>query len=559
MHTGKKSVSGRSGYTFFELMVVIGVTIIFGSVALLNLPTGLRTKAEVDNAIGKLKSHLVLVQQRAISQENGAKWGVHLDTSVAGNHFYHIFYGDSYETGVIVETIYLPNGIIFLSPSDGNSENIIFDKVTGKVDSGHSIVLGLKSVGIGSYNNTNSGNLVVFEESGAIEQLDAVPSFDVVISLSPDSGTVQPGGSAATNIRISVLSGIPQSASLFADSLPSGATADFSPINCSPTCISRLTLQAGQNTPVGNYPILISAASGELIRYANYSLRVVSQPVSSPGAPTGLTAVSGGSQINLSWTAPIDEGGSPVSNYNIYRGDASGSEVLVETIGNLPGFADTGLINGNRYYYQVSAVNSGGEGPLSSEASGEFRDYLRVFSTRNKTSPILAGADGSLNAADEADRFCSDSASAAGLSGAWKAWFSNPADRFYHYAGPYKLMNGSVIADNWGDLIDGNIADYIRYDEYGSYIGSPAPVLTNVTVDGRDKYTDYANTCGNWTLNQMWKCTSYDPDGSCLAGTYIKLGTGSMFYKHYGWTNLSDSYCAYPSGLALYCFEQISN
>ena len=89
-------MSKRSGYTFFELMIVIGVAIIFGSVALLNLPTGLRTKLEIDNAINNLKSHLILVQQRAISQENGSRWGIHLDTSISGQHFYQIFYVDSY-------------------------------------------------------------------------------------------------------------------------------------------------------------------------------------------------------------------------------------------------------------------------------------------------------------------------------------------------------------------------------------------------------------------------------------------------------------------------------
>jgi hypothetical protein len=45
-----------------------------------------------------------------------------------------------------------------------------------------------------------------------------------------------------------------------------------------------------------------------------------------PGAPTGLTATPGDSQVNLSWDAPSDSGASPVTGYNIYEGTSSGGE-----------------------------------------------------------------------------------------------------------------------------------------------------------------------------------------------------------------------------------------
>src|SRR5262249_56907186 len=45
----------------------------------------------------------------------------------------------------------------------------------------------------------------------------------------------------------------------------------------------------------------------------------------------------------------------------------SGAEALLTTLGNVTSFTDTGLTNGNAYYYKISAVNAAGESSLSNE------------------------------------------------------------------------------------------------------------------------------------------------------------------------------------------------
>ncbi len=81
-------------------------------------------------------------------------------------------------------------------------------------------------------------------------------------------------------------------------------------------------------------------------------------PVTVPGAPTGLTATAGNSQVTLSWTAPASDGGSHVSGYNVFEGttaDLSGSAPVTNVTGTAVTLA--GLINGTRYYFRVAAVN----------------------------------------------------------------------------------------------------------------------------------------------------------------------------------------------------------
>jgi fibronectin type 3 domain-containing protein len=84
-----------------------------------------------------------------------------------------------------------------------------------------------------------------------------------------------------------------------------------------------------------------------------------------PAAPAGLTATASlQTHAALSWTASSD-----ATRYNIYRGTTPGGEALIPTqaLGNT--FEDTGLGNGQAYYYRVTAVNADGESQPSGEVS----------------------------------------------------------------------------------------------------------------------------------------------------------------------------------------------
>ncbi len=91
--------------------------------------------------------------------------------------------------------------------------------------------------------------------------------------------------------------------------------------------------------------------------------------ISKPYEPQFVQISAGDSWINITWTVPVTEGSSPITNYTIYKGNTSGGEIFLTRIGNVTYFNDTNVTNGEIYYYMVSANNSLGEGPLSDEVN----------------------------------------------------------------------------------------------------------------------------------------------------------------------------------------------
>jgi titin len=77
-------------------------------------------------------------------------------------------------------------------------------------------------------------------------------------------------------------------------------------------------------------------------------------PAARPGAPTGLTAKPGNTQVTLSWAAPASDGGSLVSGYNVFEGTTADLS-RTAPVTNVTGTTVTRpLINGTTYYFWVT-------------------------------------------------------------------------------------------------------------------------------------------------------------------------------------------------------------
>ena len=114
------------------------------------------------------------------------------------------------------------------------------------------------------------------------------------------------------------------------------------------------------NGKVDDFRIYNGALSGAQIA-ALYALTPVA-----PAAPTNLIATAASaSVINLAW-APV----SGATNYLVQRSLVSGGPYAVVASGSTAtNFTDTGLSGSTTYYYVVAAVNSGGPGTNSIQAS----------------------------------------------------------------------------------------------------------------------------------------------------------------------------------------------
>src|SRR5580704_11692816 len=107
----------------------------------------------------------------------------------------------------------------------------------------------------------------------------------------------------------------------------------------------------------------VVSASNSVGQSAN-SAQVSATPTFPPPAtPTGLAATAGNAQVSLTWNAS-----SGATNYHVKRSTSSGTETQISAPAS-NSFIDTALVNGTKYFYVVSAVNSGGESANSSEVS----------------------------------------------------------------------------------------------------------------------------------------------------------------------------------------------
>jgi len=84
-----------------------------------------------------------------------------------------------------------------------------------------------------------------------------------------------------------------------------------------------------------------------------------------PRAPRDLLGTAASAQVTLQWISPLDDGGSPITNYTVYRGPNAGSLTELVELGAVLNYVNTGLTNGQTYFYAVSATNALGEGPMS--------------------------------------------------------------------------------------------------------------------------------------------------------------------------------------------------
>jgi hypothetical protein len=128
-------------------------------------------------------------------------------------------------------------------------------------------------------------------------------------------------------------------------------------------------------------------------------------------------------------------------------------------------------------------------------------DHVKVFITSGAYTGRIPGLG-----LDAADTTCTTVAAGAGLTGTWTAWLSDnttdAANRINDGGGvtPFKLINGTVVANSYGDLVDGTLDAPILIDESGNDVVGGFEVWTATSANGTNSGVD---SCLEWTTNDV--------------------------------------------------------
>ncbi len=155
--------------------------------------------------------------------------------------------------------------------------------------------------------------------------------------------------------------------------------------------------------------------------------------------------------------------------------------------------------------------------------------------------------NGNLGGLTGADAVCQARATAAGLPGTYMAWLSNgtdsPASRFTRATASYTLVDGTVLASNFEDLVGGTLNSALNKTETGQTVpGGPGTVFawTNTLTTGLSEGSDDNSDCANWTAAAVNQANIGDVQASSAL-----------------WTDIGGGITAVCSGQnRLYCFQQ---
>ena len=153
---------------------------------------------------------------------------------------------------------------------------------------------------------------------------------------------------------------------------PTHTGASVSAVTLGGTAIADTDFTDGITVPSlaeGDNVIDVTVTAEDGSTTETYTVTVTREATTVPGAPTSLTATaSGTSTINLTWTAPADNGGSPITGYRIEvspNGTSGWTDREADTGTATTTYAHTGLSAGTTRHYRVSAINSVGTGAAS--------------------------------------------------------------------------------------------------------------------------------------------------------------------------------------------------
>ena len=200
-----------------------------------------------------------------------------------------------------------------------------------------------------------------FEVTGNLRYL-GIDAFSFSLLPNPPTATSATAGNAQADVSFTapVFNGGNAITSYTATSSPGGLTASGA---SSPLTVTGLTN--------GNaYTFTVTATNAVGTSLASAASAAVT-PATVPGAPTAVSAVAGNTTADVSFTAPVSNGGTAITGYTVISNPGG----LTASGASSP-LTVTGLINGTAYTFTVTATNAKGTGPASTASTAVTPDII---------------------------------------------------------------------------------------------------------------------------------------------------------------------------------------
>lgn len=197
---------------------------------------------------------------------------------------------------------------------------------------------------IAQLTSSTTGVTMATTQQGAPAPMPAVPTS---LSATPQDGQVALRWSASANALSYKVK---------------WATTSGGPYTSIPVSGTSYTHSGRTNNTAYFYVVSAVNLTGES---AN-SAQVSATPRTAPAAPGGVSATPRDGQVVLNWSAVTG-----ATAYSVRRAIVTGGPYTTIEQVSSPGYTDTGLINGTRYYYIIVALNQGVEGLASVEVNAQ--------------------------------------------------------------------------------------------------------------------------------------------------------------------------------------------
>ena len=323
----KHNLEKKRGFSLIELMIVVAVLVVISSIGVGSY-INYNKSVEMNSFAQTMTFDLKQAQSNSMAGVDGLKWGIHFVSGASD--YYEVFstptdYSDG--SKVIISTNYLPKSIYFSNPTEGNTKDIIFNKISGGITNSSSVIIFSQEV-TKTIDVSDIGKISI-EES-------ATPISYIITSSVGANGSISPIGSIA---------------------VPSGGSQSFTITPDSNYQIGTVTVDGQSVSAISPYTFSNVVASHTISATFSLSNQVPSIIDATSSSVTATTATLGANVFSLGIPESISARGTcwgtlpePITNCSPEGGTTTG--VFTQS--------RTGFIGGTLYYYRGYATNATG-------------------------------------------------------------------------------------------------------------------------------------------------------------------------------------------------------